>query len=285
MISRSRCFTSSLHSLRAFSASFCTSKESSLFIEKPHAGIAVLSLNRDVGKNSFSKKFLEEFVSATNTLRDDASINVLILKSSIPKVFCSGADLKERIAMPDNQVSGFVAQLRNAFTAFAHLPFPTIAAIEGIAFGGGLELALCADMRIAGENATLGLTETALAIIPGAGGSQRLPRLVGISKAKELIYTAKRLTAAEAATIGLINEQVPAGSAVDRALEIARKMNMNGPLALRAAKSAIDNGMQTSLEIGLSTEKTCYDSVIYTEDRKEGLKAFVEKRSPNYTGK
>jgi methylglutaconyl-CoA hydratase len=153
--------------------------------------------------------------------------------------------------------------------------------------GGGLELALCCDLRIAGRNAILGLPETALAIIPGAGGTQRLPRLIGPSKAKELVYLARRLSADEAFMYGIINERVDAGKAVERAQEMANIMAGHGPIALRMAKKAIDAGWllrDEDMVKALAVERDCYARVVPTADRREGLKAFAEKRKPMYRG-
>lgn len=182
-------------------------------------------------------------------------------------------------------MAGFVSELRSSIDLVSKIPVPTIAAIEGVALGGGLELALACDMRIAGSDATLGLTETALAIIPGAGGSQRLPRLIGVSKAKELIFTAARLSASEAKEWGIVNHVVDSGKALDKADEIANKIIDKGPIGIRMAKKAIDFGFEVDLKTGLEIEKICYGELVYTEDRKEGLKAFTEKRKPNYVGR
>ena len=192
--------------------------------------------------------------------------------------------MKERLAMPDDEISGFVSGLRDTMSAVANIPVPTIAAIEGVAFGGGLELALACDMRVAGSDAQLGLTETALAIIPGAGGSQRLPRLIGVAKAKELIFTATRLSSQEALALGLINHSVPSGQAATKAEAIAASIVDKGPIAIRMAKEAIDSGASLEISRGLQVEKACYDELVMTLDRKEGLNAFVEKRKPKYKG-
>jgi len=165
-------------------------------------GIGVLILSNDAGKNSLSKAFILELNDLFAKLRENENIRSLIIKSNVPKIFCAGADLKERLSMPDNEVGEFVSSLRQTCNFLDDLPFPTIAAIEGAALGGGLELAMACDIRYAGQNSLLGLPETALAILPGAGGTQRLPRLVGLAKAKELIYTGKRLKGIEAEKIG-----------------------------------------------------------------------------------
>ena len=252
--------------------------------------IAHLRLERHEGKNAFSRGMLSEFVRCVETVQRAAevkAVNVLIVSSSVPKVFCAGADLKERQDMAESEVAGFVDSLRQAFTSLENLSVPTIAAIEGAALGGGLELALCCDLRIAGRNAILGLPETALAIIPGAGGTQRLPRLIGPSKAKELVYLARRLSADEAFMYGIINERVDAGKAVERAQEMANIMAGHGPIALRMAKKAIDAGWllrDEDMVKALAVERDCYARVVPTADRREGLKAFAEKRKPMYRG-
>jgi enoyl-CoA hydratase/carnithine racemase len=165
------------------------------------------------------------------------------------------------------------------------LPQPTIGAINGVAFGGGCELLLACDLRVAAPHAELGLTETALAIIPGAGGTQRLPRLIGKARAKELVLTAKKLGAERAERIGLVNEIAPAGRLLERALELASAIAANGPVAVRAAKRAIDQGSEEPLARGLETEARCYELVLPTEDRLEALRAFAEKRKPRYLGR
>ncbi|CAM9176410.1 unnamed protein product [Ectocarpus fasciculatus] len=247
-------------------------------------GVTVVALNRVEGKNSMSKAMIAEFNLLVDELKVDTQIRAVVLTSAVPKVFCAGADLKERKTMNINEVADFVTGLRMSFAAWAALPMPTIAAIEGVALGGGLELAMCCDIRVAGEKALVGLPETALAIIPGAGGTQRLPRLIGAAKAKELIFTGRRLNGREAESIGVVNECVAAGSAEARALEIAAEICKNGPIATRMAKAAIDGGLQVDLATGLEMEKACYGEVIFTEDRNEGLLAFSEKRTPVYKG-
>jgi len=175
--------------------------------------------------------------------------------------------------------------LRNTFDEFYNLPFPTIACIDGFALGGGLELALNADLRIATKNSQIGLTETALAIIPGAGGTQKLARLIGISKAKELIFTARRLKAEEALAYGIVNYvEEDYEKCYNKALELSEAINNNGPLGVRSAKAAINNGIEVDLKRGLEIEKLNYLRVLYSQDRLEGLKAFSEKRKPKYNG-
>ena len=253
-------------------------------LTKAENGIAQLSLDRDIGKNSLSKEMVNELNEAVAQLKADPSVKVVINKSSINKVFCAGADLKERLTMGNADVEAFVEKLRNSFQGVASIPVPTIAVIEGAAMGGGLELALACDMRIVGAKALLGLPETSLAIIPGAGGTQRLSRVIGIAKAKELIYTSARLTAEESLAIGLVNRCVEADKALAAAEEIALKIVQNGPIGVRMAKAAIDGGFDLTVEAGLEVERKCYAQVVNTTDRMEGINSFVEKRKPVYKG-
>mmetsp|Transcript_18191 Transcript_18191/g.30516 ORF Transcript_18191/g.30516 Transcript_18191/m.30516 type:complete len:284 (-) Transcript_18191:78-929(-) len=254
-------------------------------VKQRENGVVLLSLEREKGRNSLSKDMIAEINEVTTKLAADKSVRAMIITSGVEKVFCAGADLKERLAMNVEEVDLFVRKLQQSFQHIADLPFPTIAAIEGVALGGGLELALACDIRVAGSKALLGLPETSLAIIPGAGGTQRLPRLIGPAKAKELIFTSARLTAAQGAEIGLVNWCVEAGDALVTAEEIATKIVANGPVGVRAAKKAIDHGLDESLEHGLNVEAQFYAEVVHTEDRLEGLNSFVEKRKPQYKGK
>ncbi|MBP1771712.1 MAG: hypothetical protein H6P99_875 [Holophagaceae bacterium] len=248
------------------------------------AGIILLGLDRPAAKNALGRQLMAEFRQAMAGLRSDAEARVVVVHSLVSGVFCAGADLKERAGMSPAEAAAFVDGLRGAFTELEDLPLPVIAAIEGAAFGGGLELALCADLRVAGAEARLGLVETALAIIPGAGGTQRLPRLIGASRAKELIFTARRLQAEEAGRLGVLDRVVPAGQALQSALALAREILPNGPVAIRMAKLAVNGGLSMDLAAGLSFEKACYGQVIPTADRLEGLAAFREKRPPKYRG-
>ena len=173
------------------------------------------------------------------------------------------------------------------FNNFENMGCPTISVIDGFALGGGCELSLCSDIRVMTEKAQIGLPETGLAIIPGAGGTQRLPRIVGVSKAKEMIYTGERLTALQAHDIGLVNHVLPDfDGAYAKALDLANIIGGDkGPIAIRAAKQAISHGINMDLQSALQFEEACYAKTIPTEDRLEGLRAFAEKRKPNYVGK
>ncbi|KAH9777058.1 putative enoyl-CoA hydratase 2 [Citrus sinensis] len=230
------------------------------------SGIIEVSLNRPAAKNALGTDMLRGLKHAFETISEDSSANVVMIRSSVPKVFCAGADLKA-------------------------LPIPTIAVIDGAALGGGLEMALACDLRICGEAALLGLPETGLAIIPGAGGTQRLPRLVGKSVAKDIIFTGRKVSGKDAMslvkechTAGLVNYYVPAGQAQLKALEIAQEINQKGPIAIRMAKRAITKGLEVDMASALELEEECYIETLHTEDRLEGLAAFAEKRKPKYTG-
>ncbi|KAJ3222773.1 hypothetical protein HK099_001941 [Clydaea vesicula] len=254
-----------------------------LILEEIDSGIASLIFDRAERKNAIGKKFLNEFSNALESVRNNKDVRVLIVQSNVPKTFCAGADLKERMEMPQNEVDSFVHLLRTTFNNLSTLPIPTISVIDGVALGGGLEIAMATDFRIAGSSALMGLTEAKLAIIPGAGGTQRLPRIVGVAKAKELIFTGRKLNSVEAKEIDLVSYAVE-GSGVQKALELAREILPNGPISIKMAKIAIDKGSELDINSGLSLEQTCYGNIIPTKDRIEGLTAFKEKRTPVYKG-
>lgn len=253
-----------------------------------HKGIAVLGFNRPKAKNSFSVSLVHQLRSHVDSLAQDKSVRVLILRSLVPGIFCGGADLKERATLTQQQVSAFVTSLRKMMSDIEQLPMPVLAAIDGVALGGGLEIALACDIRIAASNALLGLVETKLAIIPGAGGTQRLPRLINPSLAKELIFTARTFNGQQAKQMGIcsyVAEQNETGDAAYcHALKLAEEILPNGPVGVKMAKKAIDKGLQVDLSTGCAIEEACYAQVIPTKDRLEGLKAFAEKRKANYTG-
>ncbi|MFI5355383.1 MAG: enoyl-CoA hydratase-related protein, partial [Desulfobaccales bacterium] len=196
-----------------------------------------------------------------------------------------GADLKERATMTEAQVREFIFTIRNLFTFIEYLNKPVIAAVNGIALGGGTELALACDIRLASATATLGLTETRLAIIPGAGGTQRLPRLIGRGKAKELIFTGRKVDAQEALQIGLVNKVCEPAALLAECRAMAAMICEAGPIAIQQAKYAINYGLEADLHTGLAIESNAYWVTIPSEDRLEGLRAFGEKRQPVYKGK
>ncbi|KAI0304153.1 ClpP/crotonase [Russula brevipes] len=251
-----------------------------------HPGVTTLSLNRPHAKNAISLQLLKQLGDCLDAVRFDSSVRVLILNSSTPGSFCAGADLAERQNMSKGQVSKFLADLRAALGGLERLPMPTIAAIDGPALGGGLELALACDLRVAGHSVTkIGLPETKLGIIPGAGGTQRATRILGLSKAKDLIFTGRSLTAAQAEELGLVDYVSDKGTpAMDRALSLAEEIAANAPLALRSAKLAVSRALELSLEPGLDFERAAYEPLLQTKDREEALQAFKEKRKPVFKG-
>ena len=258
-----------------------------LRVHRPGAedpGLVLLGLERPTARNALGQQLLGELEAAVQELGRDATARVVVIHSLVPGVFCAGADLKERAGMTPGEAEDFVRRLRSAFTALENLPIPTLAAVEDVALGGGLELALACDFKIAGEAAVLGLPETTLAIIPGAGGTQRLPRLIGRTRAKELIFTGRRLGAMEAQALGLVDRVAARGEALQAALDLARQILPNGPIALRAAKEAIDRGLDLDRAQAMALEEACYAKVLPTRDRLEGLAAFKEKRKPVYRG-
>jgi len=247
-------------------------------------GVTVITLNRPEVMNSFNFALLHALAVKITDIRFDPDVRVIIITGAGDRAFCSGADLKERATLSPIQVKEYIFTIRNLFTAIELLNKPVIAAVNGVALGGGTELALASDIRIASETASMGLTETRLAIIPGAGGTQRLPRLVGKGKAKELIFTGKRIGAAEAAQIGLVNRVCAPEALIDTCRQMAAEICETGPVAIEQAKYAINYGMETDLSTGLAIESNAYWVCIPTQDRLEGLAAFKEKRKPVYKG-
>ncbi|KHJ97521.1 enoyl-CoA hydratase/isomerase family protein [Oesophagostomum dentatum] len=223
-------------------------------------GIVLFRMNRPETKNAISTLFLEKLRESIASVKFDKNVRVVVLKSDVEGAFCTGADLKERKSMPIEKVPIFVDSLRASFSELENLPQPVIAAIDGYALGGGLEMALACDIRVASVDSKIGLTETKLAIIPGAGGTQRLTRAVGPSMAKELIFTGRMISGEEASRIGLVNH-CTTSDAYSKALEIAREIVPRGPVAVRLAKIAVDAGSEVSLSNGLVVEQQCYAQV------------------------
>ncbi len=254
-----------------------------LRVEKEQS-ICTIVLNRPEVYNSLNRELVASLHEVLDELTFDKSIRVVIVTGEGEKAFCAGADLKERRTMPPQEVVQFLHSLQSAFLKLERLPKPVIAAINGVAFGGGTELALACDLRVMARHAKMGLTETSLGIIPGGGGTQRLPRLIGKGKAKELIYTARHVGAEEALAIGLVNRVVEAENLLAEARQLAEEIAQNAPLAVTQAKFAIDRGMDVDLETGLALETNAYQVLIPTKDRLEGLQAFQERRKPHYIG-
>ncbi|TQR31212.1 enoyl-CoA hydratase [Lysinibacillus sphaericus] len=247
--------------------------------------IGLITLSRPEAANAMSVQLLQELSSTLDNINGDPAVRVVLLTGAGEKAFCAGADLKERKGMPDQQVKQIVQLIGATVAKVEALAQPVIAVLNGVAFGGGLELALACDLRLAAAHAKMGLTETSLGIIPGAGGTQRLPRLIGIGKAKELIYTARRLNAEEARSYGIVEYVHEGHEVLEKAQQLALEMAKNAPLSLVQAKIAMNQGVEVDLATGLKIESLAYNALIPTEDRLEGLLAFQEKRTPQYLGK
>uniref|UniRef100_A0A3P8P573 Ig-like domain-containing protein n=3 Tax=Pseudocrenilabrinae TaxID=318546 RepID=A0A3P8P573_ASTCA len=258
------------------------------YLDGEDSGIVVVGINRPKAKNAINKNLVKMMFEAVEDIKKNKKVRSVILCSLVPGIFCAGADLKERAKMHQSEVGPFVSKARALITELGNLPVPTIAAIDGAALGGGLEMALACDIRISSNTAKMGLVETKLAIIPGAGGTQRLPRVIGVSLAKELIFAARVVDGTQAQQMGLVSHSVEQNNSGDaaylRALELAREINPQGPIAIRMAKLAINQGIEVDLSTGLAIEEACYSQVIPTKDRLEGLSAFKEKRQPQYKG-
>ncbi|XP_028301285.1 enoyl-CoA hydratase domain-containing protein 2, mitochondrial [Gouania willdenowi] len=257
-------------------------------LEGKDNGIMEVLMCRHKALNALGHVFVSQMQEVVSSLSSDSAVRVVIFRSLVPNVFCAGADLKERALMDNTESDLYVHGLRSLMTQIALLPSPTIAAVDGAALGGGLELALACDLRTAAHSAQMGLIETTRGLLPGAGGSQRLPRMVGITQAKELIFTGRRVSGQEAQEMGLVNravEQNQSGDAAYReALHLAREILPQAPIAVRMAKEAINRGVEVDISSAMAIERICYARVIPTRDRQEGMAAFIEKRPPCYTG-
>lgn len=246
-------------------------------------GVATILLQRPP-MNALNRQMQEEIRAAAREVSTRRDVGAVILYGG-PKVFAAGADIKEMSGMAYQDMLLASSDLQDAFTAVARIPQPTIAAVTGYALGGGCELSLCCDLRIAAEDARLGQPEILLGIIPGAGGTQRLPRLIGVSRAKDLVLTGRQVDAHEALSMGLVNSVVPADSVLESAQELATRLARGPALALRGAKEAVDRGMDVDLDSGLDIERIRFSSLFATDDQKEGMAAFVEKRPATFTGR
>ncbi|MFQ5671247.1 MAG: enoyl-CoA hydratase-related protein [Acidobacteriota bacterium] len=247
------------------------------------AGVGTLALSHPP-VNALGRRLVEELGEALEVLAADGSVRTLVVTGK-GRTFCAGADLKERQSMSEAEVRTFVSALSRTCADLASLPFPTIAAINGTAAGGGCELALACDFRLLDASGRIGLPETTLGIVPGAGGTQRLPRLIGPSRAKKWIFSGRLFTAKEALADGVIDGIAPRESLLEAAAEMAAGMAHAAPLAVRAAKRAIDAALGLSLGEGLAMEQQAYEDILGTEDRREALAAFREKRPPIFKGR
>ena len=247
--------------------------------------VLTVELARPDALNAMNTAMGEDLLGCFRGPAAAPAVRVVVLTGAGDRAFCVGGDLKEREGMTDAAWRAQHVVFEQAVMALLRCPAPVIAAVEGFALGGGLELALLSDFVVASESAVFALPEVTRGIFPGIGGTQLLPRIVGAPFAKELIFTGRRVEAAEAKAIGLVNHVVPRGQARVRALEIAATIAENGPVAVRQAKKAIAYGAETDLETGMILAIEAYNATVVTEDRLEGVRAFNERRKPRFTGR
>jgi len=248
-------------------------------------GVLIVTIDRPKVLNALNAQTVGEIGEAFEAAREDDSVKAVILTGGGEKAFVAGADINELAKMTPISGKATASKGQGVFFDIERFPKPVIAAINGYALGGGCELALACHIRIASENAQIGLPEVTLGIIPGYGGTQRLARLVGKGKALEIICTADRIGAADAEKIGLVNKVVPADQLMSVAEEMARKIASRGPVAVRCAIEAVMSGSEMPFEEGQFLEATLFGLLCATDDMKEGMKAFLEKRAANFTGK
>jgi enoyl-CoA hydratase len=245
-------------------------------------GIGILTMNRPAALNALNKETMDELADFFTAAAADTSLKVLIITGA-EKAFVAGADIKYMLPMTPAEGQAWAREGQTVFNMIEFLPQPVIAAVNGFALGGGCEMAMACDIRIASEKAKFGQPEVTLGIIPGFAGTQRLPRLVGEGIAKELIYTGDMIDAQEAYRIGLANKVVPAEELMSAAKAMAEKILQRGAYSVQMAKVSIHSGLNTDLETGSKFEASLFGLTCSTEEKKEGMTAFVEKRKPNFS--
>lgn len=246
--------------------------------------VAVITLNRPP-MNPLNQRIFMELYQILSGIEQNDEIQAMILTGSGERAFAAGADMSEMKDLDAEGMNKWNQISRKSFDKLANIGKPVIAAINGLALGGGCELALCCDFRICSEHAKIALPEINLGIIPGGGGTQRLQRLIGQAKAKELLYFGDMITAEEALNCGLVNKVVPLDALLDTAKEWAAKLVEKPAVALRMMKTAVQTGADTDLHHAITIESVCFGNTFTTQDRKEGMTAFFEKRKPNYSGR
>ena len=246
--------------------------------------IAVLKINRPKALNALNSKVIAEIDSALESIEDNREIRVLVITGSGEKSFVAGADIVELAGLSNEQAEKFAKRGQEVFRRLELLKIPVIAAVNGYALGGGTELALACDFIYASDSARFGQPEVLLGIMPGFGGTQRLMRVVGINRARELIYTGDHILADEALRIGLVNKVIPQSELMREVMRVAQTIATRGPLAIAASKEAINDGYDVTLDKGLEFEKDLFRDLFDTDDSKEGTRAFVEKREPRFRG-
>ena len=242
-------------------------------------------IDREDARNAFDRGTMESLGALAAAAEADPDVRAVVLTGAGDKAFCAGADLKERKGLTRPETRALLDLYRETAGRIDRLSKPVIAAINGVALGGGLELALACDLRVMSAHAVIGLTEVSLGIIPGAGGTQRLTRIVGAAKAKELVLFAQRLTADEEQRLGVVHRVAGPEGALTLALQMAQQLAGSAPIALAAALEAIDGALDGTLDAGLDLERACYERALVSEDRDEALRAFAEKRVPRFQGR
>lgn len=248
-------------------------------------GVGLVTINNPP-VNALGEIVVSDLSQCLSEMEENSEVRVVVLTGAGGKAFMAGADIKEFPALMQGKpgvAREYAVRVHKVLNNLDNFPRPTIAAINGLALGGGCELALCCDLRVAGENALLGLPEIKLGIFPGGGGTQRLPRLVGEARAKELMYLGDFIPAQEALRIGLVNSVVPQDQVLSSAMDLAKKIARRAGAALSLIKEAVDKGLQTTLEEGLCLEQDLFDRVFLTGDCREGVSAFIEKREPKFS--
>jgi methylglutaconyl-CoA hydratase len=254
-------------------------------IERRPDGVVWVTLNRPEARNALSRQTNIELFELANELDQEEDVRPIVITGAGDQAFCAGADLKERRGVSAEESLPYLDAIASAIEAWARLRRPTIAAMNGSAYGGGLELALACDLRVIVEGAELGLTEVRLGIMPGAGGTQRLPRLIGVPRAKEMIMLGRRIPASKALEYGLVNQVAPASGLRAAVDGILAELAGCAPLSVTVAKQAIQRGIEVSIDQGVQIERDLYELTLSTDDRNEGLAAFAEKRPPRFTGR
>lgn len=259
------------------------SKEGSFLAPEPN--IAVVKLNRLEALNAFNDQLLTDIEAVFKELEQDESIKAVIITADGEKAFSVGADLKQASSIAPEDAVSLVERGQHLFTYIENFPKPTICAINGLALGGGLEIALACDLRVASQEVKMGSPEVMVGLIPAWGGCSRLPRLIGLSKAKEIVLTGGQLTAEQAEKIGLVHKVVPPDELLSNAMFLAQKLADNAPIAMRLAKQVLNKACDDDLESSLALERKATAECFGTEDLQEGIKAVFEKRKAQFKGK
>jgi enoyl-CoA hydratase/carnithine racemase len=251
-------------------------------VGRPSAHVAEVIMNRPEALNALSTDHVQRLGSAASELAADDQVSVVIISSALERAFCVGADLKERRGVANDDLRQQRRVFQEAFDALRALRAPMIAAVEGFALGGGFELALCCDLIIASATASFGLPEVGLGLIPGEGGTQLLPRRIGLNKSADLLLTGRRVGAEEALRMGFVDRVVPEGAARKSARELAEEIATKSPISLRAAKRALRDGVDVDLTSGLEIENQAWEEAAFSADRLEGIEAFNLRRAPRW---